>query len=1143
MALIPLNTFKTKTAVLTTLNYNQAKCARDTALIIDSIASDLLYGGTTQTAFAAIQYWAQGQIKIPGEVFQTVSAMEYAKEIAIKIIKKETVELQPIPSYEYDSTNLASDITNIEQVFTGSAGSENAATIIDSEFELIMDVIQNGIAGTTDRIVSNSDLTTDTGLSNASSLLLANKEFLQQEVSRYVKNKFYAGYKFNRTKCSRDIGLIVDSLASDLLFEGSTQSTFSGLQYWSQGSSSIPNESLQTIAAIQQLQTLLNDVVTNTTITSSTGNSYTQIIDNNIYVSSTTSTTINSLITFILNIITNGTTGVSDIIEPNGTKTTDENLVLIVETIQKNKKFLQTEIVSWINTNITSASSSSIWYQFTYNKDRCFRDVGYIIDCVSFDMLYGGNRQVIQAGVYYYGFSTTSSFQNGNRFSATAATIAGTTLTVTGSLTGTIAIGQYITGTGVVAGTKIISKNSNSWEVDKTNNVNTSISSLAVLSSFNSTASSISGTTLTIGGTVTGTVEAGQYIVGTGVLEDTYIVSGSGTSWVVSKAQTVGPIAISTGSFTSTTSAINGNILTVNGTVTGIIAAGQYIQGDGVISGTYIISKLSGSGAGSTWLVSKNHNPVVSGKAISSYGFKAITTEITETISAYNFMKSLIGDIIESQPITDLYQTNVKQVLKKLKGSNVESVKAQDNIDIITDIILNGPSTDNNIEPISLTESINKPNSYAHTLLIANKEFIKAEVVAYVDTITQSGFVYKNIFNAGSFIIGNTYKIVDRGSLATQTDFTLIGAVDNNIGTEFIATGIGAGSGKASSDYCKRDVGFIVDCISFDLLHGGNRQAMQAAVYYYGNSSSVSVVASEKTDTINAYNYMAIVMDAVIKGEKITTDFVSNATNGIKYAGYAPYQYEVSPFTNLPSTNSVSSLVYSLIGNVLTPIITTGPSLAPTRVPIGTIKASEIIAGNTYKIMTNASDTIYSNFTTTQLGTITPGVTTFVATSSGSVFSTLGSGGTSTFSINVLDGEILKAYNKIIANKDYIIAEVIGYMNSLKSPNTTKIYTAPPGVTGIVLMAQAANVTDHDIKITFSHYRNLPVFADPSTLNGFQAADTVTEIVKEFTIPPNDSATLIQGKMIIESFDSIVAYASESNGLKVTLSILETANA
>jgi hypothetical protein len=98
-------------------------------------------------------------------------------------------------------------------------------------------------------------------------------------------------------------------------------------------------------------------------------------------------------------------------------------------------------------------------------------------------------------------------------------------------------------------------------------------------------------------------------------------------------------------------------------------------------------------------------------------------------------------------------------------------------------------------------------------------------------------------------------------------------------------------------------------------------------------------------------------------------------------------------------------------------------------------------------------------------------------------------------------------------------------------------------VTAIVLMAQVANVTDHDINITFAHYRNIPVYADPSTLNGAQPGDTITELVDGFSVPANDSASLIQGKMIIEAFDSIIAYASEGAGLKVTLSILETANA
>ena len=37
-------------------NYNQDKCARDTGLIVDSLAFDLAYQSNTQSAFAGLQY-------------------------------------------------------------------------------------------------------------------------------------------------------------------------------------------------------------------------------------------------------------------------------------------------------------------------------------------------------------------------------------------------------------------------------------------------------------------------------------------------------------------------------------------------------------------------------------------------------------------------------------------------------------------------------------------------------------------------------------------------------------------------------------------------------------------------------------------------------------------------------------------------------------------------------------------------------------------------------------------------------------------------------------------------------------------------------------------------------------------------------
>ena len=58
---------------------------------------------------------------------------------------------------------------------------------------------------------------------------------------------------------------------------------------------------------------------------------------------------------------------------------------------------------------------------------------------------------------------------------------------------------------------------------------------------------SISGTTLTVSSVASGEVTAGQKINGTGVTSGTKIVSGNGSSWVVSVSQTVGETAINGG--------------------------------------------------------------------------------------------------------------------------------------------------------------------------------------------------------------------------------------------------------------------------------------------------------------------------------------------------------------------------------------------------------------------------------------------------------------------------------------------------------------------------------------------------------------------------------------------------------------------
>lgn len=795
MALIPLNTFKTKTASLITGTYDQSKCARDTALIIDSIAFDLFFGGTSQSNFAGLQYWAQGATRIPQEKLQTLAAMDYTKNIASQIIAG----------------------TFPGQV-SGTPGSAAAQQKVIDEFDIISNIIEYGTAGTTNKIIPNGTIVTDTGMLDAANILLANKSLIQASVISYIDQTFVTPtYTYDRIKCLRDTKLIVDSVAFDLLFDGSSQSEFAGLQYWGQGSTRIPSEEQQTLAAINYAKTISKKIVRNEMSTPANGNNTFQLVNLENPGNLASVSIVDSNFTKITDIITNGVETITDDIVPNGERTLEQGFLNAYNLLQDNKRYIQNDVVAWINDQIDNATVGSIWDGFIYDSEKCFRDVGFIVDCISFDLIHGGNRQSVQAGSYYYGFA--------------------------------------------------------------------------------------------------------------------------------------------------------GNTTNIPG-------------------------------------------------------------EQSLTVTAFNYLKSLVDDVVQAKLVPVTYQTNKTQIINAKGATITEANLAASKVDIINNIIENGPDviTTQRV-PINLNQStnINKLNGFK--LLIANKDFLAAEVIAYIDNQTKEQFSY-------------------------------------------------------NPDKCFRDVGFIVDCIVFDLRYGGNRQAIQSGVYYFENSATVSIVPTEKTDTIEAYTYLRSLLPSVILG--------------IEVPKTALLQNEVVQINDLlPATPSEATLAQDKL-DVIIDIIENGPT-AESAIIIDTIDVND----------PNHASRIIS---------LEP-----------------------VFESPSLELDVTSAFNMLMANRAFLTAEVIGFMNTFKVPKNTKVYTSPPGVTAIVLMAQVANITDHDIKVTFSHYRNLPVIADPSTENGYQAGDTTTDIVREFTVPPNDSANLLNGRMIIESFDSIVASASENNGLKLTLSILETA--
>ena len=111
----------------------------------------------------------------------------------------------------------------------------------------------------------------------------------------------------------------------------------------------------------------------------------------------------------------------------------------------------------------------------------------------------------------------------------------------------------------------------------------------------------------------------------------------------------------------------------------------------------------------------------------------------------------------------------------------------------------------------------------------------------------------------------------------------------------------------------------------------------------------------------------------------------------------------------------------------------------------------------------------------------------------------------------------------------------------LSTATTGTVYTAPVGTTSIVLMAQVSNVTTMTQYVNFVHRRNIPIFADAQG-NGGQPAGVDSFLVKNFAIPADDAGTVLSGKLIVESLDSVRAYSNNPNSCQLVLSILETAN-
>jgi hypothetical protein len=229
------------------------------------------------------------------------------------------------------------------------------------------------------------------GFFNARTLLLANKPFIQEQVITYVDQTF-PGFQYQKAKCIRDVGIILENISYDSAFGGNEKSVEAGLAYYEGVVSLIAGQELQTTTAINYINTLSQLIINNSVapdLLASTG-TYQQVINTALTEGSIISQSLTKNLNIITTVINSGTNYAPAIFKANGPDASSVSAEIL---LQANRTFIQSEVISWI---------ALTYPTFSYNTATCYRDVGLIVDAVSQDVLLGGNNKSIEAGISYW---------------------------------------------------------------------------------------------------------------------------------------------------------------------------------------------------------------------------------------------------------------------------------------------------------------------------------------------------------------------------------------------------------------------------------------------------------------------------------------------------------------------------------------------------------------------------------------------------------------------------------------------------------------------------------------------------------------------------------------------------------------------
>ena len=878
----------------------QERCIRDAQFIVDALRYDLTYGGNTQSLVAGSAYYSNFVLTIQNNELQaTLAAYARLKEIVSEIIAETSVTTSPGVTETQDTSGTAGNAASIE--------------FAEDRIDDITDYINTAAPNDTIEVATAWQLKEFT---TAYERFVDRKDEIVEDVVFWVE-KYHQDLSYNQATCRRDVGLIVDALARDIVTGSNFATTKAGMAYYRAIPSALKTLRFEKSATIGAMN-FLAEKVRRIALTAP-------------------NEAFKQLVTDITSYIDGGALPTLKWVDNNFESNPD---IVGASTIWENKEYIAEEAIEFITLN---------YPEVVYNKDKCRRDTGYIIDALRYDLTFGGEYATTKAVEYYY---SGNILQIGdNELQATlgaydhvkfiAMSLAANTIDSPGSLQTKIAPKlrddmQIIGDAGTVSRVEELMTNLyNRLSADAA----TRRSQITVTDIASNVITTSTAHGLVIGSEVI--ADGTLYIVKTVPTTTSFTLStyyGGPTTLFedVTGAELIWE-SIATPDLTNVTANFKQQFTNIQGSKAAIVEDVTDYIATKFPTLVYNQAKcerdvgLIIDAVGKDMMLNSNYLTTVA--ALAYYrGAQAdvvIKDQRLATVQAYRELKNFITTYVTGEGASTNY------------GGRNDNSQAKVRINNLMDIVINITEQGANVTPEfhgTVTYFNDRETINAVDALKANKDFLGSEATAWIkatfggtvtslngspatasftsahnlqldDPIVFSGTVF------GGIVAGTTYYV------STVTSTTEVELTDTPGGESINTFAGGTGTMTASYDFdetaCKRDMAAYIDAIVYDLQYPGNYHSLRAARLYVN-----AVDGSQYSDMFyvrNATGARNMTFNGLLGNLSEKNEFGTRRPTGGAYVsldpGFGPWDTEAWVTNKSCYVQNVSTFGVGCVGN------------------------------------------------------------------------------------------------------------------------------------------------------------------------------------------------------------------------------------